>query len=68
MRFLTDHLHCRVCQGGYNSPTVTVYVDLPGVGAVKDSVHCHFDRNSFDLTVRLPDSTAHCVDGGCPRN
>ena len=54
------HSTCLRCQGGYNSPTVTVYVNLPGVGTVKDSVHCHFDRNSFDLTVRFP---RYCVDG-----
>jgi len=38
-------------QGGYNSPTVTVYVELEGVGEVKDSVDCKFTKSSFDLTV-----------------
>jgi hypothetical protein len=38
-------------QGGYNSPTVTVYVDLEGVGAIKDAVSCTFTASSFDLKV-----------------
>ncbi len=38
-------------QGEYNSPTVTVYVDLEGVGTVKDSVTCDFGTASFDLKV-----------------
>ncbi len=38
-------------QGDYNSSTVTVYVDLPGVGTVKDSVTCDFGVSSFDLKV-----------------
>jgi calcyclin binding protein len=38
-------------QDGYDSPTVTVYVDLEGVGAVKDSVSCKFTKSSFDLEV-----------------
>jgi len=38
--------------GGYNKPTVTVYVDLPGVGASKDRVTCHFTNQRFDLQVR----------------
>jgi len=37
---------------GYNKPTVTVYIDLPGVGASKDRVKCHFSQMKFDLQVR----------------
>jgi calcyclin binding protein len=39
-------------QGGYNSETITIYVDLEGVGAVKDAVGCSFSKGGFDLTVR----------------
>lgn len=38
-------------QGEYNSAHVTVYVDLPGVGAVKDKVTCEFGKYSFDLVI-----------------
>ena len=38
-------------QGEYNSPIVSVYIDLPGVGNVKDSVSCTFEKSSFDLTI-----------------
>jgi hypothetical protein len=38
-------------QGGYNSETVTIYVELPDVGTVKDNVDCKFTQSSFDLTV-----------------
>lgn len=38
-------------QGGYNSPMVTVYIELNGVGNVKDHVECHFTQSSFDVTV-----------------
>lgn len=38
-------------QGGYNSETVTVYVEIPDVGSVKDQVHCSFTATSFDLIV-----------------
>ena len=34
---------------GYSSPTVTVYVDIPGVGLAKDRVSCHFTSHGFDL-------------------
>ena len=30
---------------------VAVYVDLEGVGSVKDQVKCHFTKSSFDLEV-----------------
>ena len=40
-------------QGSYNSPLVTIYVDLPGVGTVKDRVTCEFGPNLFDLKVRI---------------
>lgn len=39
-------------QGGYNSPTVTIFVELDGVGAVKESVNVNFTKTSFDLTVQ----------------
>ena len=38
-------------QDGYDSPVVTVYVDLSGVGSVKDNVSCDFTKSSFDLQV-----------------
>jgi len=38
-------------QGDHGSSTVTVYVDLEGVGSVKDNVKCDFTKDSFDLTV-----------------
>merc|ERR1719419_1253510 len=37
---------------GYDKPTVTAYIDLPGVGASKDRVECHFTEQKFDLQVR----------------
>lgn len=38
-------------QGEYNSPTITIYVDIDGVGRVKDAVTCDFGLHSFDLKV-----------------
>jgi len=38
-------------QGEYNSPWVSVYVTLPGVGKVKERVFCSFGPTSFDLKV-----------------
>jgi calcyclin binding protein len=38
-------------QNGYDSPVVTVYVDLERVGTVKDQVKCDFTSSSFDLRV-----------------
>jgi len=38
-------------QGSYNSPIVTVYVELDNVGSVKDSVKVDFTQSSFDITV-----------------
>lgn len=38
-------------QGGYNSASVTVYVDLDEVGTVKDKVEVNFGKTSFDLRV-----------------
>lgn len=38
-------------QGGYNSPLVTIFVELPGVGAVKDNVSFSCTALSFDLKV-----------------
>lgn len=37
-------------QGAYNSPKVSVYVPLDGVGAVKGRVKCCFTSRGFDLT------------------
>jgi calcyclin binding protein len=38
-------------QGSYNSPTVTVYVEIPNVGSVKDNVTVDFGTHSFDFKV-----------------
>lgn len=38
-------------QGEYNTPWVTIYATLPGVGSVKDQVTCDFTADSFDLKV-----------------
>lgn len=38
-------------QGSYNSPTVSIFVDLVEVGTVKDQVDVKFTKHSFDLTV-----------------
>lgn len=38
-------------QGSFNSSTVTIYVELDGVGDVKDNVQVSFTKSSFDLTV-----------------
>ena len=38
-------------QGGYNSPTVSIFIDLEGVGDVKDSVEFSCTATSFDLRV-----------------
>lgn len=43
-------------QGEYNTPNVSIFVDLPGVGAIKDKVDCKFGKHSIDLTV-------HDLDG-----
>jgi len=37
---------------GYDKPTVTVYIDLPGIGASKDRVNCIFTEQKFDVQVR----------------
>lgn len=37
-------------QGSYNSPKVSVYVPLEGVGAAKERVSCSFTARGFDLT------------------
>ncbi|CAM9708060.1 unnamed protein product [Choristocarpus tenellus] len=36
-------------QGEYNSPWVTVYVTLEGVGSCKEGVTCEFSKQGFDL-------------------
>lgn len=38
-------------QNGYDSPTVTVYVELEGVGSVKDNVTVNFTKMAFDLQI-----------------
>mmetsp|Transcript_47847 Transcript_47847/g.97815 ORF Transcript_47847/g.97815 Transcript_47847/m.97815 type:complete len:239 (+) Transcript_47847:50-766(+) len=38
-------------QGEYNSSTISIFVDLEGVGAVKDNVETEFTKSSFDLKV-----------------
>lgn len=38
-------------QGGYNSPLVTIYIDLPSVGSVKQNCDIRFSRSSFDFSV-----------------
>lgn len=38
-------------QGEYNSPTVSIYIDLDGVGAAKDRVEANFTSSSFDLKI-----------------
>ena len=35
-------------QGEYGSQYVTIYIDLPSIGANKDSVSCKFTKDSFD--------------------
>jgi len=38
--------------GGYNSPTITIYVDLPNIGTVpRENISCDFSPTSFDLKV-----------------
>lgn len=37
-------------QGSYNSPKVSVYVPLEGVGVAKERVSCSFTTRGFDLT------------------
>jgi len=45
--------------GKYDSPTVTLYVSLPGVGALpKENVTCEFTNNSFDLIVDFGSTSA----------
>lgn len=39
-------------QGEYNSPLITIYIELEGVGTVKDSVSVEFTKASFDVTVK----------------
>ena len=38
-------------QGGYNSETISVFVDLEGVGAVKQNCDIKFTKTSFDFQV-----------------
>lgn len=39
--------------GGYNSPTVSIYIALPNVGSIpRENITCEFSPSSFDLIVR----------------
>lgn len=40
--------------GSYNSPFVTLYIELPGVGSLveKENVFCKFTSTSFDLIIK----------------
>lgn len=38
-------------QGEYGSQTISIFVDLDGVGAAKDRVETNFTANTFDLKV-----------------
>eukprot|EP00523_Entomoneis_sp_CCMP467_P000308 CAMPEP_0168744924 /NCGR_PEP_ID=MMETSP0724-20121128/14346_1 /TAXON_ID=265536 /ORGANISM="Amphiprora sp., Strain CCMP467" /LENGTH=293 /DNA_ID=CAMNT_0008792607 /DNA_START=20 /DNA_END=901 /DNA_ORIENTATION=- len=39
--------------GGYSGAFVTLYIDLPGVGAIpREKVQCNFTKESFDLIVQ----------------
>jgi calcyclin binding protein len=38
-------------QGEYNSPLVSIFIDLPGVGAIKDQVDFSCTATSFDLKI-----------------
>eukprot|EP01035_Chromulina_nebulosa_P020780 gene20780-26940_t len=38
-------------QGAYNTPILTIYIDLPNVGSVKDKVKVEFGKHSFDLKI-----------------
>mmetsp|Transcript_43181 Transcript_43181/g.75053 ORF Transcript_43181/g.75053 Transcript_43181/m.75053 type:complete len:235 (-) Transcript_43181:62-766(-) len=38
-------------QGEYGSQTISIFIDLDGVGAAKDRVETNFAANSFDLKV-----------------
>jgi len=38
--------------GGYNSPAVTLYLDIPNIGSIsKENITCHFTKSSIDLIV-----------------
>lgn len=38
-------------QGEYNSPVVSIFIDLEGVGEAKDRVDASFSTNGFDLKI-----------------
>eukprot|EP00388_Colpodella_angusta_P012836 GDKJ01032419.1.p1 GENE.GDKJ01032419.1~~GDKJ01032419.1.p1 ORF type:complete len:235 (-),score=52.24 GDKJ01032419.1:2-706(-) len=38
-------------QGEYGSQTISIFIDLDGVGAVKDRVETNFTANAFDVKV-----------------
>lgn len=46
-------------QGEYNSPTVSIYIELPGVGSVKERVSCDFTSTSFDLKIMNFNGKSH---------
>jgi len=38
--------------GGYNSPVVTLYLDIPDIGSIsKEKIKCHFTKSSVDLVI-----------------
>mmetsp|Transcript_15325 Transcript_15325/g.28858 ORF Transcript_15325/g.28858 Transcript_15325/m.28858 type:complete len:271 (-) Transcript_15325:66-878(-) len=38
--------------GSYNSPTVTIYIPLTGIGSHPESnIQCNFTKSSFDVTI-----------------
>jgi len=38
--------------GGYNCPSVTLYLHIPSVGSIsKENIQCHFTKSSVDLIV-----------------
>ena len=38
-------------QGGYNSPTVSIFLDLPDVGKAKSNCNVQFNKMGFDFSV-----------------
>jgi len=46
--------------GGYNSQFVSIYIPLPGVGAIpRSDIECTFTSTSFDLIVKNLDGKSH---------
>jgi len=38
-------------QGGYNTSTLSIFIDLPDVGTASERVNCVYGKHSIDLTV-----------------